>query len=345
MIRPGVPAPNLAPLMSEAVLRERGGVRYHELAARSLLNRCDSPRMPFRWTVNPYRGCAMGCRYCYAAYTHEFMGIETPEDFHRVIYVKTGAEAETARRLAAVAGKGDLVALGTATDPYQPAEAEARVTRGFLETVARLRRVRLALTTKGALVLRDLDLLRRIHERSELQVHVSLISLDAGLLRKVEPWAPAPEARLEVLRRLAEAGLRVGLSVAPILPALTDREDDLDALFAAAAAAGVHRSSWNLLFLRSPTREKYLRWIAREFPERLEAYQEAYGGRVYLGGRYRERLSQVLGRLRERYGFSDEWSAAARPAAPPAQLALFETGGPVGRNRPVLRSRSSGGGR
>src|SRR2546426_8489524 len=95
MVRPGVPAPNLRPLMGTAVLRERGGVRYHELQSRSLLNRCDSPRMPFQWTVNPYRGCAMGCRYCYAAYTHGFMGIDTPEDFHSVVYVKTGAEAET----------------------------------------------------------------------------------------------------------------------------------------------------------------------------------------------------------------------------------------------------------
>ena len=118
-IRPGVPAPSLAARMGEEAVRERGGVEYRELTARSLLNRCDSPRMPFTWTVNPYRGCAMGCRYCYAAYTHEFMGIEGA-DFHSLIYVKTGGEEETARRLAAVVRTGETIALGTATDPYQP---------------------------------------------------------------------------------------------------------------------------------------------------------------------------------------------------------------------------------
>src|SRR6266498_3146127 len=164
-VKPVVPAPSLAPLMGRETIREKGGVVYRELRARNLLNRPISARMPFEWTVNPYRGCAMGCRYCYATYTHEFMGLDTPEDFHRVVYVKTGAEAETARRLVPVVRKGGRIALGTATDPYQPAEAEARVTRRFLETVAALRRVRLGITTKGALVLRDLDLLRRIHQR------------------------------------------------------------------------------------------------------------------------------------------------------------------------------------
>ena len=325
MLRPGVPAPNLRPLMGTAVLRERGGVRYHELQSRSLLNRCDSPRMPFRWTVNPYRGCAMGCRYCYAAYTHEFMGIDTPEDFHSVVYVKTGAEAETARRLLPVVRRGELIALGTATDPYQPAEAEAGVTRRFLETVAALRRVRLGITTKGALVLRDLDLLRRIHERSELSVHVSLISLDVGLLRRIEPWAPAPEVRLEVMRRLAEAEIRVSISVAPILPALTDGEAGLDALLSAAAAAGVRAAACNILFLRSPTREKYLRWIAREFPQYLEAYEDAYDGRVYLGGRYRERLHALVLRLREKHGLANAFGSeeGVRTPAAPAQLRLW----------------------
>src|SRR4249919_981093 len=113
MIRAGVPAPSLRPLMG-GLVREHGGVSYHELASRSLLNRCTSPRMPFRWTVNPYRGCAMGCRYCYATYTHEFMGIATPESFHSVIYVKQGAETETARQLPSIVKRGELIALGTA---------------------------------------------------------------------------------------------------------------------------------------------------------------------------------------------------------------------------------------
>ena len=122
MVRPGVPAPSLAPLLGTDVVRERGGVRYHELGARSLVGRCTSPRVPFDWTANPFRGCAMGCRYCYAAYTHGYLGRDGASEFYSVVYVKTGGEEETRRRLAAAARRGELVALGTATDPYQPGD-------------------------------------------------------------------------------------------------------------------------------------------------------------------------------------------------------------------------------
>jgi DNA repair photolyase len=322
MIRPGKPAPNLAPRMGTEVLSERGGVRYHPLATRSLVNRCDSPRMPFRWTVNPYRGCAMGCRYCYATYTHEFMGITTPERFHTTVYAKTGGLEETGRRLAAAARRGELVALGTATDPYQPGEADLKVTRRFLEQVSTLRGMRLAITTKGALVLGDLDLLRRIHERSSLSIQVSLISLRSELLRKLEPWAPPPAVRLEVLRRLAAAGLDAGLSLAPILPVLTDAEGDIDELLGRAAAVGVRRLAYNILWLRSPTREKYLRFLAEEFPRYLEAYERAYAGRVYLGGRYRERIVERVRRLREKHGLRSEPEPGPRSRSAPTQLTL-----------------------
>ena len=317
MIRPGVPAPSLAGRMAEAPFRERGGVAYRELQTRCLINRCTSPRMPFEWTVNPYRGCAMGCRYCYAAYTHEFMGIATPEAFHSTVFVKTGGHDETARRLAAVVRSGARIALGTATDPYQPGEADLNVTRRFLECVAQHRGARLGITTKGALILRDLALLRRIHERSSLAVSVSLVSPHAELLRRLEPLAPPPAVRLEVMRRLAESGIRVALAVMPVLPALTDAEADLDLLLGRAREAGVRRLAGNVLFLRSPTREKYLRWLAAEFPRYLEAYQRAYAGRVYLGGRYRRWIDERLSRLRAKHGFGprdDEpaWSAPAR---------------------------------
>jgi len=321
MTRPGTPAPNLAPLIGREVLSARGGVKYLELKTRSLLNRCDSPRMPFRWTVNPYRGCAMGCRYCYAAYTHEFLGVEGEDSFHSTFYAKAGGEEETARRLLQDTRRGELVALGTATDPYQPGEAEFKVSRRFLELAAGLRGLRLSITTKGALVLRDLDLLRRIHERSTLTIQVSLISPRAELLRRLEPWAPPPEVRLEVLRRLVEAGIGAGLSLAPVLPALTDGEADLDELLFRAAAAGVKRMFCNLLFLRSPTREKYLRWLSASFPEHLDAYLRAYRGRVYLGGRYREGVLRRVRRLRLKHGFLE-----ALPLPTPAravQLGLF----------------------
>jgi DNA repair photolyase len=303
-------------------LSARGGVTYRELRTRSLVNRCSVDTMPFEWTVNPYRGCAMGCRYCYAAYTHEFMGLAVPESFHTLVYVKSDGE-ETGRALRRAVRRGERIALGTATDPYQPGEAERRVTRRVLEAVARHRGVRLGITTKGALVLRDLDLLRRIHERSRLSVHVSLISTRADLLRRLEPLAPPPEVRLEVMRRLVEGGLEVWLGLAPVLPALTDSEPDLDDLLRAVAAAGVRHAFSNVLFLRSPTREKYLRWLEAEFPRYLEAYRRAYQGRVYLRGSYRERIDEVLLRLRRRHGF-EEPRPWRQYEGPEVQLALFE---------------------
>lgn len=324
MNRPGVPAPSLAPLMGREVVREQGGVKYRTLQARSLLNRCDSPRMPFRWTVNPYRGCAMGCRYCYATYTHEFMGIATPEEFHSTVYVKQGHEARTAADLARLVRQRERIALGTATDPYQPGEAEAKVTRRFLQAVAQHRGARLGITTKGALVLRDLDLLRRINERSELSVHVSLNSPHADLLRRIEPLAPPPEVRIEVMRRLVEAGIEVWLGLAPVLPAITDAERDVDELLRRVAAAGVRQLFSQVLFLRSPTREKYLRWLEAEFPRYLEAYRNAYRGRVTLGGRYRERIRGMIARLKAKHGFLDEPGGEDEgPRRPAEQLPLW----------------------
>lgn len=325
MIVPGVAAPSLRARIGQATLREREGVVYRELRTRSLVNRCDSPRVPFEWTVNPYRGCAMGCRYCYAAYTHEYLGLEAAGTFHEAIFAKTGGEGETMRTLLRTARRRERVALGTATDPYQPGEADLRVTRRFLEQAAELRGLRLGITTKGAVILRDIDLLSRIHERSELTVQVSLNSPRTDLVRKLEPWAPPPEVRLEMLRRLAEAGLRVGLSLSPVLPALTDGEADLDELIGRAAAAGVKRMWASLLFLRSPTREKYFDFLAREFPRYLEAYRHAYAERSHLAGSYRSRIEAMVKRLREKHGLVRETSAEAGAyAAPPRQLGLFE---------------------
>ena len=321
-VKPGVPAPNLAPLMGLEAIREKGGVEYRELRSRNLLNKCDSPRMPFAWTVNPYRGCAMGCRYCYATYTHEFMGIDTPEDFHSLVYVKKGHEAETAVRLAQVVRRGDRIAIGAATDPYQPGEAEQKVTRRFLEQVSRHRDVRLGITTKGALILRDVELLQAIHRRSDLSIHVSLISPHAGLVRRLDPWAPAPEVRIEVMRRLTEAGLEVWLGLAPVLPAITDSESDLDELLGRVAQAGVRRLFWNLLFLRSPTREKYLRWLATEFPRLREAYENAYRVRVYLRGSYRDRIGDLIRKLKTKHGYIER-GEESRGDFPTEQLALW----------------------
>jgi DNA repair photolyase len=267
LVRPGVAAPSLASRLGTEALRDQGGVRYLELRARSLVGRCSSPSR---------------------------------------IYVKTGGDEETSRRLRQAAARGELVALGTATDPYQPGESAAGATRRFLERAAGIRGLRLSITTKGALVLRDLELLQRIAARGELGVAVSLVSPRADLLRRLEPWAPPPDVRLEVLKRLLGSGIAAGLALAPILPALTDAEADLDLLLARARAVGVRRLSWQLLFLRSPTRETFMAWLAQEFPDRVAAYSRAYGTRSHLDGAYPRRMRATLSRLRERHGLVEQ---------------------------------------
>ena len=325
MIRPGVAAPNLAPRIGQEVVRERGGVEYRELQTRSLVNRCDSPRVPFEWTVNPYRGCAMGCRYCYAAYTHEYLGLEAADSFHTAIYAKTGDLEETTRRLVTTARRGERMALGTATDPYQPGETDLRVTRRFLERAAQVRGLRLGITTKGAIVLRDLDLLQRIHARSRLSVQISLNSLDADLLRRIEPWAPPPDVRIEVLRRLVEAGLSVGLSLSPILPGITDHEAEprrahrpgrrgrreahvgvaaVPALAHAREVLRVHRPRVPALSRGLPAGLRRLAAISR--------------------GAYRKRIEDTVRRLREKHGLDREDAAVSGAYARlPEQLDLF----------------------
>jgi DNA repair photolyase len=324
MIRPGIPAPSIAPLLGHEPMREQGGVTYLELRTRSLVGRCRRPTMPFDWTVNPYRGCSMGCRYCYAAYTHEFIGRDGASEFHSRVYVKTGGEDETRRRLLRAAARGEPVALGTATDPYQPGEAAAGATRRFLELAAGVRGLRLSITTKGALVLRDLGLLQRVGATAELSLAVSLVSPHAELLRRLEPWAPAPAARLEVMRRLVDAGLAAGIAVAPVLPGLTDAEADLDRLLGAAAAVGVKRLSWQLLFLRSPTRERLIAWLAREQPALADRYRRAYGARSHLAGEYPRRLRLRMERLRRRHGLQENaFEGRTPPPARARQLPLW----------------------
>jgi DNA repair photolyase len=154
-------------------------------------------------------------------------------------------------------------------------------------------------------------------------VRVSLISPHADLIRRLDPWAPPPAVRIEMMRRLNETGIDAGLGLAPILPALTDDEPSLDRLLGEVAAAGVKRMFMNVLFLRSPTKEKYLRWLGAEYPRYLEAYERAYAGRVYLHGSYRDRLSDLVRRLKRKHGFMEENGDDRGPAAAPEQLGLW----------------------
>ncbi|MDH4228394.1 MAG: radical SAM protein [Nitrospirota bacterium] len=236
---PARPPGGTLPVGEELASRSTG-VTYEEIGCQKVL--CPSPAAqkggyPFSWTINPYRGCEIGCVYCYARYTHGYLGAD-PQDFAHRIFIKLGAERGVAGSLRPPHFAGAEIAIGTATDPYQPAERSYRLTRRILQRLAAFSGLTLSITTKSPLVTDDTDLLAAIGRRSRLTVHMSLISLDASLIRHLEPKAATPEARLEAVRRLADAGVRVGLFRMPVIPGLTDSPDQAQALDAAARAAG-----------------------------------------------------------------------------------------------------------
>jgi DNA repair photolyase len=277
------------------LLRAKTEVEYFELPSRGILNRCSNPRMPFTWTINPYRGCEFGCKYCYARYTHEFMGLEDGQLFEQKIYAKQGA-AGTLRAELRRHREGSI-AIGTSTDPYQPAERRFEVTRAILEVFAAERGRSLSITTKSDLVVRDLDLLDIIRRRNVLHVNLTVTTTDAELARKLEPRAPRPDLRLEAVRRLAAEGISVGVNANPIMPMLTDSLENLSAVAAAAEAAGARYFGGGTLFLMPCAQAQFFPFLEAEFPTLAGRYRQRYSQQPYLRGEYakliRERVEQV----------------------------------------------------
>jgi DNA repair photolyase len=322
-IKPGVPAPGMAARLG-STLDERRGVEYRELRSASVVNRLNARPMPFGWTVNPYRGCEMGCRYCYARYTHEFLGWNDPATFERRIYVKQTDRASLVRQLARARKSGLLVALGTATDPYQPAEGGFGVTRRLLEAAREVPGLRLSITTKSALVCRDAPLLAELATRGEVSVNFSIVTVDAALARRLEPRAPRPDLRLAAMRALARAGVETRLFVMPVLPLITDGEASLRALLRAAHEAGARLAESNVLFLRPGTRETFFAFLRAEFPALVPGYARLYAGGAYAPRRYVEEVEVRIGRLAAEAGFPAR-RRSERPADTPRprQLSLW----------------------
>jgi DNA repair photolyase len=292
----------IARLASEGEsLREGHNVEYFTLPAKSLLNRCVSNRqMPFTWTINPYRGCEFGCRYCYARYTHEFMEMRNGMEFEQKIYVKQHAAGLLRHDLRRVKAD-EAIALGTATDPYQPAERRYEVTRGILEEFALHRGFELGIVTKSNLVVRDLDILQEVAKTNRLSVHVTVTTLDTELARILEPRAPRPDLRIDAVRELSQAGLRVGVSCSPVVPGITDSPKDLEAVIRAAAEAGADYVFANPLFLKPCSAAVFLPFLEQNFPQLAENYRQRYRDRAFLPPVYGKRLSQLVARLREKY--------------------------------------------
>jgi DNA repair photolyase len=334
------------------VLGEQKDIRYYATRAKSVLNGTDVTRMGF-WSINPYVGCAFGCAYCYARYAHRYV-IERsvtahPEQrqlreafetlppwlaFERQIFVKENA-AEVLRRTLRHGSdkhlnllKGEGIGIGTATDPYQPAERRFRITRGILEVLAEHEGLRMWIITKSPLVTRDVDLLRRIQRHNEVSVHISLITIDRELARRLEPRAPTPEARLRALARLREHGIDAGINVMPVLPGITDRPDQLEPLIKAVSEAGASYLSACALRLRSAARQRYLPFIEKEFPLLAARYHATYRHSHHAGERYRDGLHSYFKKVCARYGVpfghdddDDDEAESREPKAEP-QLAL-----------------------
>jgi len=311
----------IARLASEGEsIREGHNVEYFTIATKSLLNRCISKRqMPFTWTINPYRGCEFGCRYCYARYTHEFMEMRDGMEFEQKIYVKQHASGLLRQELRKVKPH-ESIALGTATDPYQPAERRHEVTRGILEEFARHRGFELGIVTKSNLVVRDLELLKQFAESNRLSVHITITTLDVNLARILEPRAPRPDLRLDAVRILSQAGLRVGISCSPVVPGITDSPADLESLIRSAAESGADYVFANPLFLKPCSAAVFLPFLEQNFPHLAENYRQRYQDRAFLPPAYAKRLSQLIMRLREkykltrahreRYAFATKWPVA-----------------------------------
>lgn len=307
------------------IIGQQKDIRYYSSFAKNVLNGPETTGMGF-WSINPYVGCAFGCAYCYARYAHRYVMERAASDdrmedalseryeamppwlaFERNIFVKENAPEVLARTLRQGSEKhlallkGETIVIGTATDPYQPAERRFRVTRRILEVLADHPGLRISIISKSPLITRDIDLLSRINRHSKLSVHLSLITLRRDLARRLEPRSPTPEARVRALGRLREAGIDAGINCMPVLPGITDNPSDLEALVKRVSEAGATYVGACALRLRSSARDRYLPFIAKEFPHLEERYRNTYAHGHSASARYRDGLANFFDKLCAKY--------------------------------------------
>ncbi|HEX4170819.1 MAG TPA: radical SAM protein [Bryobacteraceae bacterium] len=314
----------IARLASEgSVLSEKRRVEYRSLPTRKWLNRCQSKRVPFDWTINPYRGCEFGCKYCYARYTHEFMEIPDLEAFETEIYAKDWCGDSFRRELRSVR-RGQVIGLGTATDPYQPAERKFGRTRNLLEALLGVQGISLFVTTKSDLAARDADLFRELAKKNEVRVTFSVTTLNGDLTRLIEPFAPRPYLRIEAVGKLTAADVHAGVICSPVLPLITDSAENLGAVAEAAKAAGADQFGANVLFLQPSAQRVFFPFLAERFPEYVARYRREYASGAFLKGVYPEKIRQRVHDIRERLGLlRRDFEHATVPVPQDAQLLLF----------------------
>ncbi|MFN8088148.1 MAG: Rv2578c family radical SAM protein [Mycobacterium sp.] len=310
-----LPGLQLAGLVRSVRAPQFDGVTFHEVLCKSALNKVpDSALLPFRFTVNAYRGCSHACRYCFARPTHEYLEFDAGSDFDSQIVVKTNIVDVLRRELGRRSWRRDTVALGTNTDPYQRAEGRYELMPGIIGALA-ASQTPMSILTKGTLLRRDLPLISGVAQLVPVNVSVSLAVGDEDLRHRIEPGVPSVSARLALIASIYEAGLSPHVMVAPVLPYLTDSVEHLDSLLGRIAEAGATGATVFGLHLRGKTRGWYLSWLAREFPELVPAYRQLYGSGAYLPKTYRDELRRRVAPLLAAHGL------VSRIDAPkPAQL-------------------------
>lgn len=322
----------LAGLIRSVRTPEFAGITFHEVMAKSALNRVPAGSgMPFSWTVNPYRGCSHACVYCFARKTHSYLNLDTGLDFDSQVVVKTNVGEVLRREVMKPSWAREHVAMGTNTDPYQRAEGRYRLMPEIIRALADSG-TPFSILTKGTLLSRDIPLLKEAGTQVSLGMGISLAVLDPELAHAVEPGTPTPRARLDLITRLRDAGLPCGVMAMPILPWLTDSDDALDALFAALAAAGATGVSAGALHLRPGAREWYMEWLAKTHPDLVGRYRRLYRGGSYASGEYRAWLSERLRVHRRRHGLSagarffreEAGASEGSPKAPARPMATAE---------------------
>lgn len=301
---------------------EFAGITFHEVAAKSALNRVPAASsMPFSWTVNPYRGCSHACVYCFARNRHRYLELDAGADFDSQVVVKVNVAEVLSAEVSRRTWRREHVALGTNTDPYQRAEGRYALMPGIIAALAESG-TPLSVLTKGSLLRRDLPLLAKAAEHVPVDLSMSIAVFDDELQKSIEPGTPTTTARLATVRAAADHGFRVSVFLMPILPWLTDTTEHLDGALAAIAEAGAARVVYGALHLRPGAREWFFEWLAREHPRLLPAYRRVYGGSSYASREYRTWLARRIRPMIRRYGLdgrededSPEQRLAARSAA------------------------------
>ncbi|MGW9398430.1 Rv2578c family radical SAM protein [Streptomyces sp. NPDC055642] len=304
------------------------GVTFHEIRARSIVNRVPgASRMPFEWTVNPYRGCTHACVYCFARRTHSYLDLDTGLGFDSQIVVKVNAPELLRRRLSSRSWQGEHIAMGTNVDCYQRAEGRYRLMPGILAAL-RDHANPFSILTKGTLILRDLPLLRQAAEVTDVGVSVSVGFTDETLWRTVEPGTPAPERRLDVVRALAGQGIGCGVLMAPVIPFLSDRPDQLRATVRAVAGAGATSVTPLVLHLRPGAREWFMSWLERHHPHLVARYARLYAEGAYAPKWYQRRITRQVHQLAEEYGIGPARAGTPRRVRP---AEVTDPAGPTGQ--------------